>query len=530
MNVENKNLYLISKGSYGTIYKDKKNNIIKEMILYDKSNKYIIHNNINELFFYNYCKFNLSNIPNSISIYNDIYYIYNKDLIKGYIEMNYYGEVLNLKNLNNDLIYKYIIELFNGIHFLHKNNISHGDIKPLNILMDNINENIKIIDYGSVVFNHYEKLNNIKCNYRCTIYYISPEELQNNKYYISNDIWSLGCLLYELFTGKIFIESLFDSINKLYIINLNKFKDIENEEKYNYLKYLFELIKQEDIIHFIDKIENNDFYIYNNDYTYNRFIYILKFIIKKCLIINYKNRINIIEIIDMIEEDNILIKNKSIRQSLKKIKYEYNEIKIIEVDMRDKIEYKKLIYYYKDFYEHRNNMIYNIKNIELYKSIYFDIDNLLTKKNIECEIEYDLYIMIKENMNRDIDFFIKCKLSLPLIIYFYDIFNYIIIYDKDVEGLKEIENKDENRCKKEMFNLNKIISFYLGYIILGNESIKIDNNKYIDKIIDIMTVLPDIMRIFNFKNILNYNYNIKEREIIYDENINDSFLYDILTN
>ena len=130
------------------------------------------------------------------------------NLIKGYIEMNYYGEVLNLKNLNNDLIYKYIIQLFNGIYFLHKNNISHGDIKPLNILMDNINHIIKIIDYGSVIFNHYEKLNNIKFNYRCTLYYISPEELKNNKYYISNDIWSLGCLLYELFTGKIFIESL----------------------------------------------------------------------------------------------------------------------------------------------------------------------------------------------------------------------------------------------------------------------------------------------------------------------------------
>jgi len=547
MNVENKNLYLLSKGSYGTIYKDKNNNIIKEIILYDKSNKYIIHNNINELFFYNYCKFNLSNIPTSISIYNDIYYIYNKDLIKGYIEMNYYGEVLNLKNLNNDLIYKYIIQLFNGIYFLHKNNISHGDIKPLNILMDNINHIIKIIDYGSVIFNHYEKLNNIKFNYRCTLYYISPEELKNNKYYISNDIWSLGCLLYELFTGKIFIESLFDSINKLYIINLNKFKDIENEEKYDYLKYLFELIKQEDIIHFIDKIENNNFYIYNNDYTYNRFIYILKIIIKKCLIINYKNRINIIEIIDMIEEDNILMKNKSIRESLKEIKYEYNEIKIKEVDMKHKIEYKKLIYYYKDFYEHRNNMIYNIKNIELYKSSCFDIDDTrildsllidderLLYKNIDCEIEYDLYVMIKQNMCKDIDFFIKCKLSLPLIIYFYDIFNYIIIYERDIEELKQLDERkviveDKNRYKKQMFNLNKIMSFYLGFIILGNESIKIDNNKYIDKIIDIMTVLPDIMRIFNFKNILNYNYNIKDREIIYDENINDSFLYDILTN
>jgi serine/threonine protein kinase len=464
--------------------------------------------------------------------------------------MNYYGEVLNLKNLNNDLIYKYIIQLFNGIYFLHKNNISHGDIKPLNILMDNINHIIKIIDYGSVIFNHYEKLNNIKFNYRCTLYYISPEELKNNKYYISNDIWSLGCLLYELFTGKIFIESLFDSINKLYIINLNKFKDIENEEKYDYLKYLFELIKQEDIIHFIDKIENNNFYIYNNDYTYNRFIYILKFIIKKCLIINYKNRINIIEIIDIIEEDNILMKNKSIRESLKEIKYEYNEIKTKEVDMKDKIEYKKLMYYYKDFYEHRNNMIYNIKNIELYKSLYFDIDDerLLYKNiifpseksifplgNIDCEIEYDLYVIIKENMYKDIDFFIKCKLSLPLIIYFYDIFNYIIIYEREIEELKQLDERkviveDENRCKKQMFNLNKIISFYLGCIIIGNESIKIDNSKYIDKIIDIMTVLPDIMRIFNFKNILNYNYNIKDREIMYDENINDSFLYDILTN
>ena len=72
MNIENKILCKVSKGSYGTIYKDNKNNILKEIILYYKSNKYIIHNNINELFFYNYCKFNLINIPNSIPIYNNI--------------------------------------------------------------------------------------------------------------------------------------------------------------------------------------------------------------------------------------------------------------------------------------------------------------------------------------------------------------------------------------------------------------------------------------------------------------------------
>jgi serine/threonine protein kinase len=91
--------------------------------------------------------------------------------------------------------------------------MSHGDLKPSNILIDK-NNNVKIIDFGSVTFYHSKYLKNPY--QRCTIFYASPEELIYEKYSIYNDWWSLGVIMYEFCTRKCFISTLFDylKVNK----------------------------------------------------------------------------------------------------------------------------------------------------------------------------------------------------------------------------------------------------------------------------------------------------------------------------
>jgi dual specificity tyrosine-phosphorylation-regulated kinase 2/3/4 len=49
-----------------------------------------------------------------------------------------------------DLVRRFVLQILNGIHFLHQNKIIHADLKPENILLKEMNKSgVKIIDFGS---------------------------------------------------------------------------------------------------------------------------------------------------------------------------------------------------------------------------------------------------------------------------------------------------------------------------------------------------------------------------------------------
>lgn len=94
---------------------------------------------------------------------------------------------------SNDL-QKYFSQLCIALQYLHNNNIIHRDIKPSNVLI--ANGNIKLIDFGiSKICDKYLKYTK---TFVGTPYYISPEQFRNVNYNYKVDIWSLGCLMYEL--------------------------------------------------------------------------------------------------------------------------------------------------------------------------------------------------------------------------------------------------------------------------------------------------------------------------------------------
>ena len=93
--------------------------------------------------------------------------------------------------------FKYISnQIIHGLSYIHKY-IVHCDLKPENIVIDS-NKNIKIIDFGSSFFiNELDKFNN-RIPYVQSRYYRSPEILYKVNIDTKIDIWSLGCILYEL--------------------------------------------------------------------------------------------------------------------------------------------------------------------------------------------------------------------------------------------------------------------------------------------------------------------------------------------
>ncbi|CAK7900338.1 hypothetical protein CAAN1_23S02520 [[Candida] anglica] len=76
--------------------------------------------------------------------------------------------------------------------------VIHRDIKPDNIFMMDGGETIKLGDFGLAKM--LTSRNDFAKTYVGTPYYMSPEVLMDNPYSPVCDIWSLGCVLYELCT------------------------------------------------------------------------------------------------------------------------------------------------------------------------------------------------------------------------------------------------------------------------------------------------------------------------------------------
>ncbi|KAG7222721.1 hypothetical protein INR49_026330 [Caranx melampygus] len=73
--------------------------------------------------------------------------------------------------------------------------VLHRDLKPANIFLD-IKQNIKLGDFGLArILNHDTSFAK---TFVGTPYYMSPEQINRMSYNEKSDIWSLGCLLYEL--------------------------------------------------------------------------------------------------------------------------------------------------------------------------------------------------------------------------------------------------------------------------------------------------------------------------------------------
>ena len=106
-----------------------------------------------------------------------------------------------------DHIKHYIWQVFNGLKHMHEKTIAHRDLKPENILLsvpghisfddsDPLSHEVKICDLGAAKVLSKQQLNT---PYVVSRYYRAPELiLGSNQYDCSIDIWSVGCILFEL--------------------------------------------------------------------------------------------------------------------------------------------------------------------------------------------------------------------------------------------------------------------------------------------------------------------------------------------
>ncbi|KAL4318737.1 hypothetical protein GQ457_18G020610 [Hibiscus cannabinus] len=95
----------------------------------------------------------------------------------------------------------YMQQLLRGLDHCHSHGVLHRDIKGSNLLID-CNGNLKIGDFGLATFFHPDQKQPLTSRV-VTLWYRPPELLLGSTNYgVAVDLWSSGCILAELFTGK----------------------------------------------------------------------------------------------------------------------------------------------------------------------------------------------------------------------------------------------------------------------------------------------------------------------------------------
>uniref|UniRef100_A0A0B6ZVB5 Protein kinase domain-containing protein n=1 Tax=Arion vulgaris TaxID=1028688 RepID=A0A0B6ZVB5_9EUPU len=104
--------------------------------------------------------------------------------------------------LSEEHIASFMKQLLEGLQYCHKKNFLHRDIKCSNILLNNRGQ-IKLGDLGLARYYHAEDKDRLYTNKVITLWYRPPELLLGEERYgPAIDMWSLGCILGELFTKK----------------------------------------------------------------------------------------------------------------------------------------------------------------------------------------------------------------------------------------------------------------------------------------------------------------------------------------
>ena len=425
------------------------------------------------------------NHPNIIK-----YYKYFKEKNKIYIIMEYfdngdlkdYIEVLSeLKKKNmikKDEIWYIFYQCMSGLTYLHKTNVIHRDIKPDNIFM-NKNKIIKIGDFGIST-----QIKKLKFSVKGTPGYMAPElELEN--YDEKVDIYSMGCVFYEIYFLKPYLKEEWSFKNGKYkkefiegsirlddefMILIFKMLSKDPKERPN-SKSVFEIIK----VHLNNNfIQNSGLYstlrcIINLPYLLNYFNDVFKnFDKNKRESKIYSNQLyyyitdqnNWIENMiflrhKIIEENNFLNNNKEINPYiifsfiLEKVHGELNKIIVNKSDIyianNEDIAKKE---YMKYFTSNFNSIISNIfvGHMETFRKC---------KKCDTPSFFFTYYFSIQFDLNSPIlkDYYNK---EINLLKLFYE-------QNKIILNLVNLRKIKCNKCNKEERHLEKKIFFYFPY-------------------------------------------------------------------
>ena len=132
---------------------------------------------------------------------NDIYYLVMKLATRGDLAYRISAQRRSRLGFYKDQIKHFFYQIASGMRYLHKQSISHRDLKPGNVLIaegTNGDDVLKIADFG--LSNDADKSSALISSCCGTPVYMAPEVLDREMRHYKKecDLWSMGCILFEL--------------------------------------------------------------------------------------------------------------------------------------------------------------------------------------------------------------------------------------------------------------------------------------------------------------------------------------------
>ena len=181
----------IARGGFGDIYKGEHHKLMNEnhAIKIQSGTKPKHRREIQLLSECNHP--NILPVIYALSIKDQVY------MITPLFKMNLHYLLRSQKNIPLEMKVSIFLDILKGINYLHEHGIMHLDLKPLNILVDE-HYNCVLADFG---LTKIKKPIMTDSTYYTSHLYTSPERSKGTKADFADDIWSLGCTLYEILEG-----------------------------------------------------------------------------------------------------------------------------------------------------------------------------------------------------------------------------------------------------------------------------------------------------------------------------------------
>jgi serine/threonine protein kinase len=132
--------------------------------------------------------------------------------------------------LNENKILDWFTQIAEALKYIHNHKILHRDLKTQNIFLSK-KDVIKVGDFG--VCKRLDSTCELAQTKIGTPYYMSPEIYKNEPYNNKCDIWSLGCILYEMMTLKNPFQSAKTLPNLINMIINENYKEISKTKGYS---------------------------------------------------------------------------------------------------------------------------------------------------------------------------------------------------------------------------------------------------------------------------------------------------------
>lgn len=142
------------------------------------------------------------NHPNIVTVYDFSEFEDMPFMVLRFIEGKTLKVVLQQQKLGTQQILKIIRPVADALSYAHSRGVLHRDVKPSNILIDN-DGLVYLTDFGLARIAHSSESTSSHDMMIGSPHYLSPEQAKSEPVDARTDIYSLGIVLFEMFTGQV---------------------------------------------------------------------------------------------------------------------------------------------------------------------------------------------------------------------------------------------------------------------------------------------------------------------------------------